>query len=219
VEGSRAGQRHKGLAPSDRNTRPACHLQAGFETDAVANRHKGGVIMSYRNNVSRRYVLAMSAAAGSLAIGGGFGGASAQTGKRIEQFAPETASSRLRSPFCSRGFMSHATAMSPVAWPPSACMRGAARQASTSAISCRYGAISTKTSAGSGPAFFGRFSAISSRPPMSCASSAGRIPHEPSSQGSIGELTQGSYHDCHRFLQSGARRPHLDLQARRRSLI
>jgi gluconolactonase len=45
--------------------------------------------MSYRNIVSRRHVLAMSAAAGSLAIGGGFGGASAQTGKRIEQFAPE----------------------------------------------------------------------------------------------------------------------------------
>jgi gluconolactonase len=39
--------------------------------------------------VSRRHMLAMSAAAGTLAISGGFGGAAAQAAKRIEQFAPE----------------------------------------------------------------------------------------------------------------------------------
>jgi gluconolactonase len=45
--------------------------------------------MRCRTIVSRRHVLAMSAAAGSLAISRDFGGAAAQTGKRIEQLAPE----------------------------------------------------------------------------------------------------------------------------------
>jgi gluconolactonase len=44
--------------------------------------------MRAQNGVSRRHILAMSAA-GSVAIGSGFRGASAQTGKRIEQYAPE----------------------------------------------------------------------------------------------------------------------------------
>jgi hypothetical protein len=69
-----------------------------------------------------------------------------------------------------------------ITWPvPGDVGDQAARQASTSAISCRSGAISTKTSAGSGPACCGRILAITSRPPMSCVSSAGRIPHEPRS--------------------------------------
>jgi gluconolactonase len=38
--------------------------------------------------VSRRHMLAMSVAAGGLAIGGGFRGASAQAGKRVEQLDP-----------------------------------------------------------------------------------------------------------------------------------
>jgi Toprim domain len=42
--------------------------------------------------------------------------------------------------------------------------------------SCRSGAISTRTSAGSATASCGRISAINSRRPMSCASSAARIP-------------------------------------------
>jgi gluconolactonase len=41
-----------------------------------------------RHSVSRRDMLAMSAAAGSLAIGGGFQGALAQAGKRIERLDP-----------------------------------------------------------------------------------------------------------------------------------
>lgn len=44
--------------------------------------------MSDRHSVSRRQVLAMSAAAGSLALGGGFHGALAQAGKRIERLEP-----------------------------------------------------------------------------------------------------------------------------------
>jgi gluconolactonase len=45
--------------------------------------------MGFQYNVSRRQVLAMSAAASSLAIGSGIRGAQAQAGKRIEQYAPE----------------------------------------------------------------------------------------------------------------------------------
>jgi gluconolactonase len=45
--------------------------------------------MDAQNGISRRRMLALSAAAGGLAIGGGGRSASAQTGKRIEQFAPE----------------------------------------------------------------------------------------------------------------------------------
>jgi len=45
--------------------------------------------MNFRNGMSRRHVLAMSAAATSLAIGGGFRRASAQATKRIERYAPE----------------------------------------------------------------------------------------------------------------------------------
>jgi len=44
--------------------------------------------MRAQNAISRRHMLAMSAAAGSLAIGGGFHGASAQAGKRIERLDP-----------------------------------------------------------------------------------------------------------------------------------
>jgi gluconolactonase len=49
----------------------------------------GATIMNFRNGMSRRHVLAMSAAATSLAIGGGFRRASAQATKRIERYAPE----------------------------------------------------------------------------------------------------------------------------------
>jgi gluconolactonase len=45
--------------------------------------------MGAQNGISRRRMLALSAAAGGLAIGGGGRSASAQAGKRIEQFAPE----------------------------------------------------------------------------------------------------------------------------------
>jgi gluconolactonase len=41
------------------------------------------------HSISRRQMLAMSAAAGSLAIGNGIRDASAQAGKRIERYAPE----------------------------------------------------------------------------------------------------------------------------------
>jgi hypothetical protein len=41
--------------------------------------------MRSQSDVSRRHVLAISAAAGGLAIGNGLCGASAQAGKRIEQ--------------------------------------------------------------------------------------------------------------------------------------
>jgi gluconolactonase len=41
------------------------------------------------HSISRRQMLAMSAAAGSLAIGNGIRGASAQAGQRIERYAPE----------------------------------------------------------------------------------------------------------------------------------
>jgi len=44
--------------------------------------------MSDQHSVSRRQVLAMSAAAGGLALGGGFHAASAQAGKRIERLDP-----------------------------------------------------------------------------------------------------------------------------------
>jgi hypothetical protein len=44
--------------------------------------------MGVRHSVSRRHMLAMSAAAGSLAIGGGIHGAFAQAGKRIERLDP-----------------------------------------------------------------------------------------------------------------------------------
>ena len=44
--------------------------------------------MSVRHSVSRRNMLAMSAAAGSLALGGGIHGALAQVGKRIERLDP-----------------------------------------------------------------------------------------------------------------------------------
>jgi gluconolactonase len=44
--------------------------------------------MSARHSISRRHMLAMSAAAASLAIGGRIGGAWAQAAKRIEQFDP-----------------------------------------------------------------------------------------------------------------------------------
>jgi gluconolactonase len=45
--------------------------------------------MHVPNRISRRRMLSISAAAGGLAMRGGLRGASAQTGKRIEQFAPE----------------------------------------------------------------------------------------------------------------------------------
>jgi gluconolactonase len=45
--------------------------------------------MRAQNGISRRRILAMSAAAGSLVIGGGIRCASAQAATRIEQFAPE----------------------------------------------------------------------------------------------------------------------------------
>jgi hypothetical protein len=44
--------------------------------------------MGVRHSVSRRHLLAMSAATGSLALGGGFDGALAQAGKRIERLDP-----------------------------------------------------------------------------------------------------------------------------------
>ena len=44
--------------------------------------------MGVRHSVSRRHPLAMSAATGSLALGGGFDGALAQAGKRIERLDP-----------------------------------------------------------------------------------------------------------------------------------
>jgi gluconolactonase len=45
--------------------------------------------MPLQNGISRRRMLAISAAAGGLAIGGSVRGASAQASKRIEQLAPE----------------------------------------------------------------------------------------------------------------------------------
>jgi gluconolactonase len=45
--------------------------------------------MDFQNGVSRRHMLAISAAAGSLAIESNFRRTSAQAGKRIEQYAPE----------------------------------------------------------------------------------------------------------------------------------
>jgi hypothetical protein len=45
--------------------------------------------MRAQNGISRRRILATSAAAGGLVIGGGVGCASAQAAARIEQFAPE----------------------------------------------------------------------------------------------------------------------------------
>jgi gluconolactonase len=45
--------------------------------------------MRARHSISRRQMLAMSAAAGSLAVGTGIRDASAQAGKRIERYAPE----------------------------------------------------------------------------------------------------------------------------------
>ena len=44
-----------------------------------------------RNDISRRDVLTMAGAAGGLALTGGFRGAFAQGGPRIEQLAPELA--------------------------------------------------------------------------------------------------------------------------------
>ena len=44
--------------------------------------------MDVRHGVSRRQMLAMSAATGSLALGGSFHGALAQAGKRIERLDP-----------------------------------------------------------------------------------------------------------------------------------
>jgi len=44
--------------------------------------------MRSQNGVSRRHMLAISAAAGGFAIGNGFHGASAQAAKRIEQLDP-----------------------------------------------------------------------------------------------------------------------------------
>ena len=44
--------------------------------------------MGVRHSVSRRHLLAMSAATGSLALGGGFDGALALAGKRIERLDP-----------------------------------------------------------------------------------------------------------------------------------
>ena len=45
--------------------------------------------MSIEHGFSRRDVLAMSVAAGGIAMGGGIRDASAQASKRIEQLAPE----------------------------------------------------------------------------------------------------------------------------------
>ena len=45
--------------------------------------------MGTQHGFSRRRMLAMSAAAGSFAIGGGYREAAAQAAKRIEQYAPE----------------------------------------------------------------------------------------------------------------------------------
>jgi gluconolactonase len=45
--------------------------------------------MNFQSEVSRRHMLAISAAAGSLAIESNFRGTWAQAGKRIEQYAPE----------------------------------------------------------------------------------------------------------------------------------
>jgi hypothetical protein len=45
--------------------------------------------MRAHNRVSRRQMLAMSAATGGVAVVSGFRGASAQVIKRIEQYAPE----------------------------------------------------------------------------------------------------------------------------------
>ena len=45
--------------------------------------------MQVQNSVSRRRMLALSAAAGGLAMGSAFRRASAQAGKRIDQYAPE----------------------------------------------------------------------------------------------------------------------------------
>jgi gluconolactonase len=45
--------------------------------------------MDFQSGVSRRHMLAITAAAGSLTIESNFRGTSAQAGKRIEQYAPE----------------------------------------------------------------------------------------------------------------------------------
>ena len=45
--------------------------------------------MRCKSGISRRHMLATSAAAGGLALASGIGAASAQTAKRIEQLAPE----------------------------------------------------------------------------------------------------------------------------------
>jgi hypothetical protein len=44
--------------------------------------------MRAQNGISRRHILALSAAAGSLAIGSGLREASGQAGKRIERLGP-----------------------------------------------------------------------------------------------------------------------------------
>src|SRR5437763_800305 len=49
---------------------------------------EGGILMGAQHGISRRQMLAMSAAAGSLAIGSSFRDASAQGAKRIERLDP-----------------------------------------------------------------------------------------------------------------------------------
>jgi hypothetical protein len=53
--------------------------------------------MPNRRVISRRYVVALSAAS-VVTVAGGFGGASAQSAKRIEQLAPELDKKRLKTP-------------------------------------------------------------------------------------------------------------------------
>ena len=52
--------------------------------------------MRAQSGISRRHMLAMTAAATGLSIGGNLGGALAQSGKRIERFAPEPVETPMR---------------------------------------------------------------------------------------------------------------------------
>src|SRR6266516_3060988 len=60
---------------------------AGYNSESN-NICEGGISMHAQHGISRRHMLAMSAAAGSLTIGSSFRGAWAQGIKRIERLDP-----------------------------------------------------------------------------------------------------------------------------------
>ena len=64
-------------------------LSSLIPIDRNATRAREGFTMDMDRDISRRHMLALSAAAGGLAFGGGMSRAVAQSEKRIEQLAPE----------------------------------------------------------------------------------------------------------------------------------